>query len=412
MKMTTQNSVTSRTACVLSEDRRFWMLAAVVLGTVSILKGIRLPSLWAATQALLNYDHGLVRRGFFGAVTRGWLHGERYANFVAFSFAMLLALICLIGWLIVRSGMSRTIGNGETAAIFCASFAMTYLAHLIGYMDLVLAAIAIGLLLIRNPIWRFIAAVPLCVVAILIHELFFVVFLPVVLLSWIVDAVRRPVERRRDLAMAAALLVICTVVTATLAFQKPLPATEVASIQTVLQHRANFPLRDDFFPVLSRSTAESVQTIRDEFRVGLHIQWFAICLLELLPTFALLLYAVRLAVKQLATGRMRTWLTAFAIVAAAAPFAMHLQGVDVGRFNAWVVVDCFLVLAVVCPREGEVRIELPSWYRNATVMTIALSMASGEGLMDYRGVNQYPFTGGAVELFGNAVRHHLERPAY
>ena len=38
----------------LSQEGRFWALAAVFLGVVSLLKGLRLPNRWAATQALID----------------------------------------------------------------------------------------------------------------------------------------------------------------------------------------------------------------------------------------------------------------------------------------------------------------------------------------------------------------------
>lgn len=412
MKAATQVPTRSWVARLFSEEHRFWISASVVLGMVSLLKGIRLPSRWTATQALVNYDHGLVKRGLFGAATGAWLHGERYSHFAAFSFALLLALVCMIAVLIVRSGMGRSIGNGEPVAAFCASFAVTYLAHLVGYMDVLVAMLAIGLLLIRNAAWRFVAAIPLCVMGILIHELFFVVFLPVVLLSWIVDAVRKPAQRKAHWTMAAVLLLICVGVTLKLSLKRARTMQEVAVMQTEITRRADFPVREDFFPVLSRSIKDNLRIVQEQFAYRIQFQWFAMGLVEFLPTIALLLYAVRLAVWQLAKGRVRTWLMSAAFVAAIAPFAMHSQGFDVGRFNAWIVVDCLLVLAVVAPRIGEGRIALPSWYRNATVMTIALSMASGEGLMDFRGVNVYPFSAGLGTDLVNLVHHRWEPPQY
>ncbi len=399
-------------ARLFSEDRRFWLSASILLGAVSLLKGIRLPSRWAATQALVNYDHGLMKRGLFGAATGGWLHGERYSNFAIFSFALLLALVGMIALLILRSGMGRQIGNGEPVAVFCASFAVTYLAHLVGYMDVLVAILAIAVLLIRNASLRFAIAIPLCIAGILLHELFFVVFLPVLLLSWMVDAVRAPKQRRLYWTMAAALLLLCAGLTGKLSLKRARTVQEVSVMQAGLARRADFPVREDFFPVLSRSMKDNLRIVRDEFTYRVHFQWFAIGLVELLPTIGLLLYVVRLAVVQLVRDQARTVLTMAAFAAAVAPFAMHLQGFDVGRFNALIVVDCLLVLAVVAPRGNEGRIVLPSWYRNATVMTIALSMASGEGLMDYRGVNQYPFSAGLGGHIGDLIHHRWVPPQY
>jgi len=37
---------------------------------VSLLKGARMPSLWAATHMTFNYSQGFIRRGLFGQVLR------------------------------------------------------------------------------------------------------------------------------------------------------------------------------------------------------------------------------------------------------------------------------------------------------------------------------------------------------
>ena len=61
---------------MFSPNRRFWSFATVLFGAISIFKGIRMPTRWAATQALANYDHGFVKRGLMGA-TLGTVFGNK-----------------------------------------------------------------------------------------------------------------------------------------------------------------------------------------------------------------------------------------------------------------------------------------------------------------------------------------------
>ncbi len=81
----------------------FWCLVAVVVSSLSLFKGIRLPSRYAATQAQIDYSQGIVKRGFFGQWVYIPLGLGHYALFTVFSFALLALFFVFIIVLALRS---------------------------------------------------------------------------------------------------------------------------------------------------------------------------------------------------------------------------------------------------------------------------------------------------------------------
>ncbi len=91
---------------------------------------------------------------------------------------------------------------------------------------------------------------------------------------------------------------------------------------------------------------------------------------------------------------------------------MHGLGWDSARFDAMVCLDCFLVMLILCQRLGSRRIRLPAWYRNAAILAIAFSMASGEGLMNNEDPQPFPFIHTfALETY-NVLRGGWKAPAW
>ena len=78
-------------------------------------------------------------------------------------------------------------------------------------------------------------------------------------------------------------------------------------------------------------------------------------------------------------------------MASLSPCAMHVLGWDCGRFDALTCLTSFLVMVVLCERLPGTEVKLGAWYRNAAVLFIALSMATGERLMDDVFPHAYPF---------------------
>ncbi|HWZ50593.1 MAG TPA: hypothetical protein VNW54_03935 [Granulicella sp.] len=378
------------------DDRSFWRMAAILLGIVSFCKGVRLPSRWAATQAMVSYDQGLLKRGFFGETFGHWLHLEHYIRFSVVSYVLIAVFVALLALLVERSGALVRLGSGEPVALFFASFAVTYLAHLVGYLDIPLGILTLAVLLIKDVRVRFFVAAPFCLIALLIHESFFLIFLPVVLFSFVVDSTTLQNGRRRLEAWGMCGILLCgaAATTAKLALLRPMTPQQVEALKREIARRADFPVRDDFFMVLQVSTIENLKMMKQHF---LHqMRWdimFLVSLAIFLPTLLLLFVAIARTLRGVGCRGYRRLLGAAAIVAASSPVWMHLLGWDSARWDALVCLETFLVLLILCRSLPGGTVLLPGEFRNATILVIALSMATGETLMDGKEIHTFPFSG-------------------
>jgi hypothetical protein len=388
---------------------RVWKGVALLAGAVSVAKGLRRPNLWSATQALVNYGQGFTRRGLFGATLAHWLHLERYARFSWFSLAMLLGLLGMLAWITVRSHAFARLGAGEPVAIFFSSYAITYLAHLVGYLDIPLALVTVALLLVRRPMLRLAMAVPACLAALLVHEMFLVVFLPVVLFSFWLDGLAMEDGRRRRLiwTLAAGLaLVACGT---TLRVAHPLGTVKAGALREEIARAADFPLREDFFPVLQRPTAESVRMTEEALRTPFFRRRFLVSALTFAPTLLMLLAAIVWSVREMQPGRWRGLTRAAALLAALSPLCMNFFGYDFGRWDALVCLQAYLVLLCLA---RTVKVEFKRAYRVAAVIVVGLSLASGEWfardiLMDGGRVNSWKQV---AHLLQGGASHRMEPP--
>jgi hypothetical protein len=359
-------------------QRGWWRGAALLAGVVSCLKGLRRPNLWAATQAMVNYDHGFVKRGLFGATVGGWLHLEHYARFTVVSEVLLVLLLGLLAWLTVRSGAFERLGDGEPVAIFFASYAITYLTHLVGYLDIPLAILTVGLIAIRRMEVRLAAAVPVCVAGVLIHEMFVVVFLPVILFSFWVDGVRREgKERTRVWAAAGLLTVVVAGVTMRLALERPMTATQAEAMREDVARRADFEVREDFFAVMGRSSGENFAMMRGVMQAPFFRHRFLASAAAFAPAILLLLAAVVWSVRGV-SWRFRGVTMAAAIGAGLSPVGMNFLGYDFGRWDALVCLELYLVALILAKEREPGEVEFRIVYRWAAVVAIVLGLACGE----------------------------------
>ena len=376
---------------VLGDERRFWAWAAGLLTAVSVLKGLRVPNDWAATEAQFGYGQGFVKRGLFGAVVTGPLGLWHYGRFALVSILLLGALIGLVVAFSRGAGVSARFGSAIVGAVFGASYSVTYLAHLNGYLDIPLALMGVGVLCVRSLRMRMAVGVPVVVVAMLTHEMFLVVFLPVVLLSFLLQMEFEGGQRRAGWAAVACLAGVGIAMAAVLAAQKPVSAARADAMMQEIAARADFAPRADFLPVLTNSPAEIARIMLAKQKT---LRWWlgqVSSAVTLLPAAGVLLYVTR---RVLATGERAVpgWMFPACVVAGLAPIAMGAVGIDTGRWYGLAGLTTFLVLGCVCRYGPGGFVGLSPAVQRAAIVAIALGMASGGGLMDHSQVLPYPFT--------------------
>ena len=404
MTAAANSSWTTKLGTMFSDDRSFWRVAAVSLGLIAFAKGIRIPNLWSGTQAMINYDHGLVKRGLFGATFGHWFHLERYVHFTVVSTLLMAALVGLLLLLIGQSGVFQRIGLGEPVAVFASSYAVTYFASLIGYLDIPLGILAVGTLLIRNPRLRFVCSVPVCIAALMIHELFFFVFLPAVLFSFVLDGALDKAARKMSWVMIAVLVLLSGAVTVRLAQGKLITAPQAQALYIEDAARADFAVKPDFYPLLTRSSKDNLRVMKVVYSNPQWDFYFAVGIVRLLPTIVLLMIPILLMVKTYPDDGTRRMVKYTALLAALSPLFMHVLGWDNTRWNTLVCVETFLVLLLLARDLSVPSLALSPAYRNAAILVIAVSMATGGGLLDDQEIKTFPFASPLREML-DMMRH-------
>ncbi len=381
--------IKSRVGRQLSDEQQFWVLFTAVLGTFAALKGLRLPGVWAFTQSLVDYSHGFVKRGLLGAIYGAFGIYHRRGLTITYFLELTLLIILLVVFT-RRSGLIERAGTPAVAGLFAGSYALTYLFHLIGYSDILNAALTIGLLLVRKAHIRFLLGLPMLACGLLIHEDFLLLFTPVLLLSFYLQGATNLLERRRIWSFGLVLGVVALGLTLFTSLRTPMEDEQVDAFATYVYDRADFEVREDFFQVFTNSLAGNFAMMS---RFGWHeYLWWAfqavsICVLG--PPLVLLLHFCMRLTRQ-AAPQMRE-LRPAVLVAVLSPLCMHLLGLDQVRWNTWVVVDAYLALGVLAMHLPGERLRVSPGERHALLLAIAIGMASGHGLFNGAQVNPYPF---------------------
>ncbi len=368
--------------------------AAVVLVLLALLRGLRRPNCWSATLAQLDYRGGLIKRGLFGGVMQvlGVPH-HRYAVFLLVAYVWFALLLVLLAALIHQRGLLRAAHRPLTLLVL-GSFALTYLAHLVGYLDIVLLALAVGALLVQQPWLQLASAAVVGAIGILTHELYVLTCLPITLLPAFLTALETTSWRARASWLMACVSVVAGGVTIAylLSVSAPLSVEQVKAWLSVLTANTDFPVRNDAIDVLSRSLSDNVTLMRgvaDE-------RWFKDALvsaaLELLPT-ALLLTLAACRALWMSWDRARAALASIVLTSAVfGSLALVSVGWDVHRWAALCVINAFLAYAVVAARASVARRAVPSrWMSHAAWTLLALNLISADGFMDNVRPEPFPF---------------------
>ncbi|HEX7158702.1 MAG TPA: hypothetical protein VF214_06795 [Edaphobacter sp.] len=416
---TLQSSVSapqSRLERWFADERRFWLLSTFFLGLLASLKGLRRPSLWAVTQAQLDYSSGFVKRGLMGQIYSS-LGIHHYAT-LAVCFYIILTVFLLTLALFVRSSrIAERNGTWAIVALFTGSYAMTYLVHLAGYTDILNGILTLAALLARPPSVRFVLSVLVTSIAMLIHENFLILFLPILLFSFALQAAADRRLTRQCIAYAVSLAVLAlglAVVTSTKARMTP---EQTVRIRAHMLSDVDFPLEEEFFMVPSLSLWKDIKhTLEIEL---VSIRWrreVFIAPFVLLPCFAVFLrrcFALLhkgSAHKASIKAPPLPLLQAAILVVIFAPLTLHLMGFDAMRWNVMCVFNAFLALACLSMYWPGEDLSLGTAERNLFILIIAIGMASGYGLLDKSVVKPYPFFPDNTGMFWNFIAHGVLPP--
>ena len=161
-------------------SNNIWIAITIVAIFLSFFRGIRYPSIWTYSHYLFNYDYGFTKRALIGAILSyiDATYMMSYEVFFLFSIFLLLASLSLLCAILIELIKVDNIILTGTAFIFSCSLVFAYLAHIIGYSDII--GLMITLVAIRiESFWNRIAFIACTMpIALLIHEGLFVIFSP------------------------------------------------------------------------------------------------------------------------------------------------------------------------------------------------------------------------------------------
>ncbi|HTV19360.1 MAG TPA: hypothetical protein VMG12_11830 [Polyangiaceae bacterium] len=396
--------------------RRHLGVLAGGLAAVGFLKAWRLPNRWAATNFVLNYSQGFVRRGLVGEVARR-LFGDaafHYWLFVVFAFLVMAATAGALLWLCRRALAGR---SGEGGAlelgilVFLASPALVMLVHLVGYLDYLGLLFVTAFAALRAPprrkwlgYWVAALAGPLLA---LVHEAQTILFMPVVLFVLacreLAEAQRAPAADERSSLMrtgrvALALAAVLALALGVSAFVSSSGDPQrVAALDRWLHQRADFTLHYGVARALKTGSPVGLLDMMWSFWTapGRAIWWFK-ALILFLPSFAFLgLVGWRaIGAAERASRLERGALRALFLLACLSPLSLNVVAWDYARWFALAVTNalvCLLALHAGCQVSSRHEAGGASLLPLAAALTIGLGLASDAILFNSARVSYYPF---------------------
>jgi len=301
------------------------------------------------------------------------------------------------------------------AAMFFGSYAVSALTDLIGYFDPLLFALLFTALAVDRPLHQLLVAALVTVVGSLIHEQFVPAFLPLALFPALFQllAARRP----RSVLLLGTLLVaglgLGLAVTLSNAITDP---ADLHALHQALVAKVDFPLREDFFSVLTNTPDSNRQKMAEVWQAQWWKELFKVGMFVTFPTIAALLAGALYRIGTLHVAPGRRWaLGAYAVVAGLSPLSLHFVAWDALRWDMQALVTSFGVLLVSHhqtrasagePRPAEVSVR---WFSALALSMMLINAAAGGGLEAGR-TGQYPFLEGTRAFMQRLTSGSFQAP--
>ena len=394
----------------LSTENIFIRSCALVFGVLAVFRGAGLPLAWSATQAQVDYRAGFVKRGLFGQVFTRTLHLQYYWRFTLFSYVLLAFALSLFIWLVLKSGVLERVEDGSAVLVFSSSFAVTFLCHLVGYFDVVHLLLVLALLLIRNSTVRFLSAVPVCVVCILIHEAFLLTLLPVLCFSFFADVLERRLTAKTAMCYAASLSVLSAGLCVWAAGSRTKNPAAIQTLQQQICYQVDFPIQPEFFEVYRKSLADNIRATVHMHLTGQETGAEVSSWIVFGPVIIFLLYYVRKFCEVIGDPVIRRLCFRLSVAAVCGPLAMQLLGWDIGRWYMLATIVAFLLLVLLTRAMPGSVFPLRPFIPKLSLLIVGLNMAGGDMMMSNNYPNPYPFIRPLQRTVRSVLRTHRLQP--
>jgi hypothetical protein len=369
---------------------KFWRFIVFSTLLLSILRGIRVPNIWAYSHFLFDYGQGVVKRGLIGTV----INQLNVSYLASYDFFLILSVLFFSVNIFLISLLVRDFIKSQepvfiwSSVLFTSSLAVVFLSHSIGYFDhigLLLALVTLKLVgFYRKIIFLFIF-MPF---ALLTHEAAFILFFPVIFMSLLFT-----LETEENTMHKLILLGLFSATAIILAFyigNQTLTELETQQMYERVQTSVEHPLRQDAFSVLHRDTGDNLAIMQHQWSLPIRFIHLFLSLLVTAPLFAVFIYLTVLILKKTNT---KVHLTALSILASLTPLMLHFFAWDMQRWNTLTITTSFLILYVVYSSIlKKQRLSTPSYLYFIFIFLLFMNGVSSVSLFDGYYVKQFPFT--------------------
>ncbi|WP_069301680.1 hypothetical protein [Neptunicoccus sediminis] len=314
-----------------------WLMRLIwVVVGLALLRNFFPPNSFTATVLIFDYEHGLVRRGFWGEVLNLYW-GETVSRSEVFVASAVLTLAGLAALLAVFARWSaRSFAAARWMLLFVCSFAFSAIIASTGYIDLALIGL-VSMVLFTDP--RSVSGVALrCLVigaGMFMHEVmlpYFAVFL--VFDIW----VSRPTLRRAPSALAP--LVVGVAALLALSVWGQLPQDDVADYIAHIEAKSEFTAEPEATVVMERTLSDNLTMMAEKRGMLDYRSWILFDGLPLL-IMSFWLIAMNLRLLPATSGVLTRVLLVGAVLA---PLSLNIIAFDVVRFGAISVLIGFLCM--------------------------------------------------------------------
>lgn len=319
---------------------------------VGVLSGIRLPNIWSVTLYLFDYNFGFSKRGLMGAILSS-IFNTPISYWVLSGVAVFIFVTMLVMlWLLYVKLADIDQNIYLIQILFFTSLGFVFLCHEIGYYDHVGLIVAIACILLPVDTQSIILRVVLISIALLIHEAFLILFLPVVIFDTYIKSVSGGFSKSVFIPLAIAVIAVGIVVAISIIGKFDIDRRE-EFIAHLSAKAADFAIRRDAVQINFRGLTENFLVNYPLWaNPGRIISMFFTIVVTAPVVVFLIANAIGIGERLLECKRRRINRYLLAL-AALSPFALNAIAWDLHRFTVLTQVTSYLVLASVVLAVGK-----------------------------------------------------------
>lgn len=326
----------------LKSQKNVLLIAALLL-FYSLLRGVRYPNIWSYTHYLLNYDQGFSKRSLIGSIVNAIPidYLSSYSFFVIFSYSVLALCLALLFRLIKKASNKNDLYINISILLFCSSFAVVYLAHLVGYFDQIGLLATLIILNIRSFKNKIIFAFPASLICLFIHEAALFFYFPIIFISLLNAIYCENGTYQKYPIFILLIFSACFLLTTHSLSQSNISKDQALTAYQATQAKSTIKLRQDAFIVQSRTGFENIAVMQKLWKSPNRVHNLIISSAFTLPISLFFSVILFIYLRQLKINLLVIFLS---LLAPYSVLLLHYIATDTNRFNTLTITTSFLSL--------------------------------------------------------------------